>query len=280
VIHLAAVSNDPLGDLNPACTYEINHRASVRLAALAKRAGVPRFLFSSSCSLYGAAGDELLDEAAAFRPVTSYGHSKVLAERDIAHLADDAFSPTFLRNATAYGSSSRFRSDLVVNDLAGSAYTTGEIRMLSDGSPWRPLVHVDDIACAFLGVLEAPRELVHNEAFNVGSTEENYRVRELAEIVRQQMPAARISFAEHAGPDNRTYRVRFDKLERILPACRPRRTVADGVAEMKDFFRLLRVKAADLSGPRGRRIDRITELIGQGRLASDLRWERQFSGRP
>jgi nucleoside-diphosphate-sugar epimerase len=139
---------------------------------------------------------------------------------------------------------------------------------------------VDDIARAFLGVLEAPRELVHNEAFNVGSTEENYQVRDLAEIVRRQMPGATISFAEHAGPDNRTYRVRFDKLERILPACRPRRAVADGVAEMNDFFRFLNVEAADLSGPRGRRIDRITELIGQGRLASDLRWERQFSGRP
>ena len=189
LIHLAALSNDPLGDLNPDITYDINHAASVRLARLAKAAGVPRFLYSSSCSSYGKAGDDMVDETAALHPITAYAISKVRVEQDVANLADDAFSPTFLRNATAYGASPRMRFDLVVNELAAQAWTMKRIAMKSDGTPWRPIVHIEDIARAFLAVLAAPREVVHQQALNVGQTEENYRIRELAEIVREVVPA-------------------------------------------------------------------------------------------
>src|SRR5712692_1644416 len=207
VIHLAGLANDPLGDLNPAMTFEINHAASVRLARLAKEAGVSRFVFSSSCSNYGAAGEALVDEDAELRPLTPYATSKVRVEQDVAKLADSTFSPTFLRNATAYGVSPRLRFDLVLNNLVAWAFTTGRVHVKSDGSPWRPIVHVEDISRAFLAVLSAPRETIHSQALNVGQSEENYRIRELAEIVREVVPGSRIDYAEDGGPDPRCYRV-------------------------------------------------------------------------
>src|SRR4051794_24071804 len=236
IAHLAGISNDPLGDLNPDSTYDVNHVGTVRLAQAAKAAGVERFVFSSSCSNYGAAGDGLLDETAAFNPVTAYGHSKVLAEHDLAELADARFSPVFLRSGTAYGMSTRLRGDLVVNNLTGYAVATGEVLFKSDGSPWRPLVHVEDMARAFVAALEAPRDAVHGEAFNVGSTEENYRVRTVGELVEELVPGSRIVFGEGAGPDVRTYRVSCEKLATTLPAARPRWRLREGIEELRDAF--------------------------------------------
>jgi nucleoside-diphosphate-sugar epimerase len=272
VLHTAAVCNDPVGDLNPQATYDINHLASVRLAEKAKDAGVPRFLFSSSCSLYGKAGDELLDENAAFAPVTAYGRSKVLAEHDIAPLSDDTFSPTYLRNATAYGVSPRLRADIVVNNLVGFAVTTGKVLIQSDGTPWRPLVHIEDISRAFLAVLHAPRELVHNEAFNVGASSENYRIREIAEIIERVVPGARVSYVEGGGPDKRSYQVDCSKIRRVLPDFELKWSVPRGVEELYEAYVSHDLTFDEFTGPRYLRIKRVQELQAAGRLDDDLRW--------
>jgi len=272
VIHLAALSNDPMGDLNPECTYDINYRATVRLALLSREAGVQRFLFSSSCSLYGAAGDDPLTEVAPFNPVTPYGESKILAEREIIHLATDKFSPTFLRNATAYGFSSRLRGDLVVNNLVGYAMTTGEVLIKSDGTPWRPLVHIGDISRAFLGILQAPQEVIHGEAFNIGSTAENYRVRDVARIVSEVVPGSRVTFAEGAQPDKRNYRVNCDKFAAAIPGFQPKWSVRDGVEELYAAYQQYHLTLEDLTGPRLQRIEHIRALQAAGKLAQTLRW--------
>ena len=272
VVHLAGISNDPLGDLDPASTFAINHAASVRLARLAKEAGVRRFVFASSCSNYGAAGDAILDETAAFNPVTAYAESKIRVERDLLALADERFSPTFLRAATAYGRSPRLRGDLVVNNLLGYALATGEVLIKSDGTPWRPLVHVEDMAQAFAAVLEAPLEAVHAEAFNVGRDEDNYRVRDLAEMVAAEVPGARIVFAPGGGPDRRNYRVTCAKIREKVPAFRPRWTLARGIRDLADAYRRFGIRKADLEGGRFVRLARIKELQAAGRLDWSLRW--------
>lgn len=273
VIHLAAISNDPLGDLAPDITYEVNHRASVRMAELAKRAGIERFVFASSCSLYGAASPEdMLTEEAAFNPLTPYGESKVMVERDVAKLADDSFTPVFLRNATVYGYSPKLRLDLVVNDFVSAARATRKIVIKSDGTPWRPLVHVEDVARAALAAVEAPRQTVHNQAFNIGRTAENYQVSEVAEIVAAAVPDTEIVFAEGGQPDARCYRVDFSKAESSLPGYGPRWTVPAGVRQMYDAFTEHQLRETDLAGSRFIRLRRIRELLNEGRLAPDLRW--------
>jgi nucleoside-diphosphate-sugar epimerase len=273
VVHLAALSNDPLGDLDPQLTYDINHGASVRLARAARRAGVERFLFASSCSLYGASGiDTPLNEEAPFNPVTPYGESKILVEHDVARLATEGFSPVFFRNATAYGASPYLRVDIMVNNLVAYAVTTGEVLIKSDGSPWRPLVHVEDICRAFLAALQADRQRTHNQAFNVGLSDENFRVREVADMVEAVVTGSRVEYAAGATADARDYRVDFSKIQRVLPEFRPRWAVRKGVEELHEAYQRFGLTADEFLGGRYVRLAEIKRLQSQSRLNDQLRW--------
>lgn len=282
IIHLAGLSNDPLGDLNPDLTFDINHRASVRLAQLAKEVGVERFIFSSSCSNYGAGVEDYLDETSAFNPVTPYGRSKVMVEQDVSKMADDNFSPTFLRSGTAYGASPRLRFDLVLNNLAAWAYTTGTVLLKSDGTPWRPIVHIEDMSRAFIAVLEAPREKIHNEAFNVGRSTENYQIRDIATIVAETVPGSKVEYAADAkdakkdfnvGADKRDYRVNCDKIANALPNFQPQWTARKGAQELYEAYKAVDLQPNEYEGPRYRRLKHIKKLMDEGRLDLNLRWQ-------
>ncbi len=274
VIHLAALSNDPLGNLNGNLTYDINHHASVKIAELAKQAGVKRYVFASSCSTYGAAGDEFLDETASLNPVTAYGESKVFVERDVKKMADDNFSPTFMRNATAYGVSPRLRLDVVLNDFVAAAVTTGKIFIKSDGTPWRPIVHIRDIMGAAITTLSAPKEKIHNEVFNVGSKNENYRISELADIVKD-VTGAKIEYDPNGGPDKRCYRVTCDKIDRVL-GWKPKWTARKGAEELFEAYKKAGLK--DEQRSRYMRIATIQRRLKDGELDSSLHWTSQTVG--
>lgn len=271
VIHLAGLSNDPLGDYRPGLTEVINCTASVDLARLAKQAGVSRFLFASSCSNYGASGNDYITEDAAFNPVTPYGESKAKVERLVGPMADENFSPTFLRASTAYGLSPRIRFDLVVNNLTAWAFTTGEVHLKSDGTAWRPIVHVEDIAAAYVAIVEAPREAVHGAAFNIGMTDENYRIRDIAEIVHRMVPGSTLGFAAGAEADKRNYRVDCDLIRRVLPSYRPRWTCRLGVEQLLEAYAAFGLKLAEFEGERYNRIAHMKHRLANGTVDADFR---------
>jgi nucleoside-diphosphate-sugar epimerase len=271
VLHLAGLSNDPLGDLNPELTYDINYHASVRLAEMAKEGGVRRFLFSSSCSNYGAGGQDMLNEESPLNPVTPYGISKVRVEQELSKMADDTFCPSYLRNATAYGVSPRLRFDLVLNNLTAWAHTTGKVRLKSDGSPWRPIVHIGDISRAFVALLDAPEETIHDRPFNVGISEENFRIRDIALIVRDTVEGSDVGFADGASADKRNYRVDCSRIAREVPAFKPVWSARKGARELYDVYRKTDLTLEDFEGARYSRIAHVKQLLSNGNLDETLR---------
>ncbi len=273
IIHLAGLSNDPLGDYQPTLTEEINEKASIRIATFAKEVGVKRFLFASSCSTYGASGDNFLDENATFNPVTPYGVSKVNVELEVTKLADENFTPVYIRASTAYGVSPRLRFDLVVNNLTAWAFTTGRVHLKSDGTPWRPIVHVEDISRAYIAALQAPQDAVHNQAFNIGTTTENYQIRELAEIVKAVVPGSSVDFADDAGPDKRCYRVDCNKIARELHGFKPQWTARRGVEQLYETYKEVGLTLDEFEGEKFKRIAHIKKLINDGRLSTSLFWQ-------
>lgn len=276
VVHLAALSNDPLGELNAELTYDINYRASVRLAEMAKRAGAQRFLFSSSCSVYGCSVGEFATEEAPLDPLTPYAISKVRTEEGLSALADASFTPVFLRNATAYGVSPKMRVDLLLNNLVGWAFTTGKVRILSDGTPWRPIVHIEDISRAFAALLAAPRDVVHDQAFNVGVDGENFQVKELAALVGETVPGSSVEYGDQASPDPRNYRVAFSKLPELVPAFKPTWTASEGARELFRAYTRIGLEQDDLeAGRRYIRLRQVRQLLDSGELDTDLRWVRE-----
>jgi nucleoside-diphosphate-sugar epimerase len=271
IIHLAALSNDPMGELDPDLTLEINYRASVRLAKLARDAGVGRFVFASSCSVYGQNDDAALTEESTFNPQTAYAKSKVFAEAEIRELACESFSPIFMRNATAYGYSPRLRFDLAVNNLAGWGFTTRQVKLLSDGMAWRPFVHVEDIARTAAALLDSPTSIIHNQAFNVGSDNQNYRIRDVANCVAKTMPGCVVTFGEGASADNRTYNVSFDKIGRSLPWLKPRWNVESAVRDLLSAFEAVELDFETFEGRRFTRLKQLQHLIATGAIDSKLR---------
>lgn len=273
IVHMAALSNDPLGDFKPNWTFDINEEASVRMAALAKEVGVKRFVYASSCSLYGAGGDDFKTEESSFSPQTPYADSKIRAEKRLAELADANFSPVFMRNATAYGLSPRFRADIVLNNLVGWAYTTGKIRLMSDGSPWRPIVHIEDIAHSVEVVLRAERENSHNQAFNVGIQTENYRVSDIANIVKEVVPGCEVTFSDTAGPDSRNYRVDFKKIHQTFPNFRPTWNAKRGAEEIYIAFKEVKLSFEEFTGNKYTRLNQLKNLLAGEKLDETLRWK-------
>lgn len=271
VVHLAALSNDPLGQLRPGLTQKINHEGTVHVARCAKEAGASRFVFASSCSNYGKAGADMIDETGKLNPQTDYGRSKVLAERDLKPLADESFTPVFLRFATAYGVSPRMRFDIVLNNLVAHAYTSGKILMMSDGTPWRPIIHVEDMARAFVAALEADAEAIRGEAFNVCRTENNYQIRDLAEIVAATVPGSKIDYASDAGPDNRSYRVSSAKIERLIPSFKPQWDAARGAQQIYEAVKAYGLKPEDFEGRKYKRLAQLEALVAEGRLNEEFR---------
>ena len=271
VVHMAELSNDPTGELARNTTYEINHRGSVRLAELACQAGVERFVYMSSCSVYGLASADYVTEESSVNPQTAYAICKTMVERDLRPMANEHFSPTFLRNATAYGASPRMRFDIVLNNLAGLAWTTKEIKMVSDGTPWRPLVHALDIAQAISCVLKAPRELVHNEIFNVGDTSQNYTIKEIAEIVAEVFPDCELIFGNQ-GADDRSYRVSFDKIEVKLPDFRCEWNACQGAQQLRDVFQQIDMTPEVFNARNFTRVKQLEYLIRTRQIDQDFFW--------